>query len=82
MEIYQENLPIGTAAPIAPVPALDQKSGATTGQVVASKKGKKYHLPWCAGAKAIAAANKVTFASAEEARAAGYTPAANCPGLK
>ena len=52
------------------------------GEVVASKTGKKYHYPWCAGAKQISDKNKITFASAEEARKAGYTPAANCKGLK
>lgn len=57
-------------------------TGISTGQVVASSKGKKYHLPWCPGASAISEANKITFASADEARAAGYEPAANCKGLK
>lgn len=53
-----------------------------SGSVVASKKGTKYHAPWCPGASAISEANKVVFASAEEARAAGYEPAANCKGLE
>jgi hypothetical protein len=53
-----------------------------SGQVVASKSGKKYHYPWCGGAKQIAEKNKIAFSSIEEARAAGYTPAANCKGLK
>lgn len=52
------------------------------GEVVASKSGTKYHFPWCAGAKQIAEKNLITFASIEEARKAGYTPAANCKGLK
>ncbi len=58
--------------------------GASTdsGQVVASKNGSKYHYPWCAGAQQISEKNKIFFASIEEARAAGYTPAANCKGLK
>ncbi len=51
-------------------------------QVVASKNGTKYHYPWCAGAKQISDKNKITFNSIEEARAAGYTPASNCKGLK
>lgn len=49
--------------------------------VVASKKGSKYHLPWCPGAQQMNAQNKITFASSAEAEAAGYTPAANCKGL-
>ncbi|HEY4480366.1 MAG TPA: hypothetical protein VJB58_02770 [Candidatus Paceibacterota bacterium] len=50
--------------------------------VVASKNGTKYHYPWCAGAKQITEKNKITFNSIEEARAKGYTPAANCKGLQ
>ncbi len=50
--------------------------------VVASKNGTKYHYPWCAGAKQIAEKNKVIFDSIKNARAAGFTPAANCQGLK
>ena len=51
------------------------------GKYVASKSGSKYHLPWCAGAKRIKEENKVWFDTAEAAKAAGYSPAANCPGL-
>lgn len=50
--------------------------------VIASKSGSKYHLPNCPGAKQIKEANKVEFDSVEAAEAAGYTPAANCPGLQ
>jgi hypothetical protein len=52
------------------------------GSVVASKSGTKYHFPWCAGAKQISSKNLITFNSIEAARAAGYTPASNCKGLK
>lgn len=48
---------------------------------VASRHGEKYHLPWCAGAGHIASENEVWFATEEEARAAGYEPAANCRGI-
>lgn len=54
----------------------------SSGQVVGSKNGTKYHFPWCAGAKQISEKNLITFNSIEEARAKGYTPAANCKGLK
>lgn len=50
-------------------------------QVVVSKSGTKYHLLTCSGANRIKDENKIFFASAEFAQAAGYTPAANCPGL-
>lgn len=47
-------------------------------KIVASKKGTKYHFPWCSGAKSIKAENRITFDSEAEAQAAGYTLAANC----
>jgi hypothetical protein len=53
----------------------------TSTEVVASKSGTKYHFPWCSGAKRILPENKITFPSPKEARAAGYSPAANCKGL-
>lgn len=49
--------------------------------VVASRSGTKYHLPTCAGAKQIKPENRIEFPNAAAAQAAGYTPAANCPGL-
>lgn len=52
-----------------------------TGAYVASVSGSKYHLPDCPGAQAIKEENKVYFATASEAKKAGYTPAANCKGL-
>ena len=57
-------------------------STSSSGEVVASKNGTKYHYPWCAGAKQISEKNKISFNSVEDARAAGYSPASNCKGLK
>lgn len=51
-------------------------------EVVGSRNSDKYHYPWCSGAKRISEANKVYFKTVEEAQAAGYTPAGNCPGLQ
>lgn len=62
--------------------SIDQKSYEEKGIVVASKTGKKYHLPWCTGAKNIPENNKIWFNSIDEAKKAGYTPALNCKGLK
>lgn len=59
-----------------------QESTQTFLSVVASKSGTKYHLLSCAGAKQIKPENLITFKSREEAERAGYTPAANCPGLQ
>lgn len=72
------------------VPASNMSNGTfdtptpqtSSGQVVGSKNGTKYHLPSCPGAKQISEKNKITFNSIEEARAKGYTPASNCKGLK
>ncbi len=50
--------------------------------VVVSKSGSKYHYPWCGGALRIKEYNKRWYASIREARAAGYSPAGNCKGLK
>jgi hypothetical protein len=72
-----------------PVNDLDSDSALTnvvqaesnSGKFVASKNGTKYHLPWCSGAKNIKEDNKIWFIDEPAAKAAGYTPAANCPGL-
>lgn len=51
------------------------------GLFVGSRYSSVYHFPWCAGAERIKQANAVWFTSEEDARAAGYRPAQNCPGL-
>ncbi len=51
-------------------------------RIVASKSGTKYHALDCPGALQIKEQNKIYFESEELAKAAGYTPAANCPGLR
>jgi len=61
-------------------PALEATTD-EVGKFMASKNGTKYYLPACAGADRISDANKVWFPSKIEAQRAGYTPAANCPGL-
>lgn len=48
---------------------------------MASKNGTKYYLPTCGTAKRIKEENRIWFATKEEAEAAGFGPAANCPGL-
>ena len=70
--------PVIGAAVVVPVAA---RAAVPPGPIVASKSGSKYYLTTCAGAKRIKDANKVFFATKEEAIAAGYEPAANCPGL-
>ncbi len=66
---------------------LQQEPGPTnslqtlTGKFVASKKGTKYHRTDCPGAQTMKDENKLYFQTEEEARAAGFAPAGNCPGL-
>jgi len=62
--------------------ALSQGLDESLGLIVASKGGTKYHYPWCSGASRMKEENKIWFDSTKEARKAGYTPAANCKGLK
>lgn len=54
---------------------------AATGKYVASKSGTRFYLPTCSGANRIKEENKIWFATEAEAEAAGFTPAAKCPGL-
>ena len=63
---------------VTPDPISEIKTG---GQFVGSKNGTKYHYPWCSGAERIKEENKIWFQTVAEAKRAGYTPAANCPGL-
>ncbi|MEK7628384.1 MAG: hypothetical protein AAB421_03120 [Patescibacteria group bacterium] len=63
-------------------PVAPHQAPKTNGKVVASKTGKKYHLPWCGGARTIAEDKKVWFETSTEARAAGYLPAQNCQGIE
>jgi hypothetical protein len=63
-------------------PLTGQGSTLANKTIVASKNGTKYHYVWCSGASTIKEENKVYFSTVEEARSAGYTPAANCKGLK
>ncbi len=62
-------------------PAVDATANTSQGAFVASKSGTKYHLTTCPGAKQIKPDNKIYFATRDEAEAAGYSKASNCPGL-
>lgn len=76
-------------APAEPMESMAAVAGAgtpssakaTEGSYVASKNGSKYYLVTCSSAGRIKQENRVYFVSAGEAQAAGYEPAANCPGL-
>jgi hypothetical protein len=64
-----------------PVAVESDADAAPAVVVVASKNGTRYHLPECPGAGTINPENVIQFNSIELAEAAGYTAAANCPGL-
>ena len=79
--IYPDGVPAQPVASMAVAKALPAMAGQGAGAYVASKNGSKYYLVSCSGATRIKPENKVYFGSAAEAKAAGYEPAANCPGL-
>ncbi|HKR01189.1 MAG TPA: thermonuclease family protein [Pyrinomonadaceae bacterium] len=49
------------------------------GTIIGNKQSKKYHRPDCPGYRDMAEKNRVFFKSVEEAEAAGYKRAGNCP---
>jgi hypothetical protein len=54
----------------------------TSQNVIVSKTGTKYYLPWCGALKRINPENQISFATPALARQAGYQPASNCKGVK
>ncbi len=74
------------AAPVASIKEITEVSPTSevgeSSEVIGSKNGTKYYLPWCGALSRIKPENRVVFASAALARQKGYTPAANCKGTK
>lgn len=79
--IYPEKSAENIKKPASSLNAAAIKAVKQDQSVVASKKGTKYHLPSCSGAKTIAEENKIVFPNEEAAKKAGYEPAKNCKGL-
>jgi endonuclease YncB( thermonuclease family)/methylphosphotriester-DNA--protein-cysteine methyltransferase len=52
---------------------------AATGEIIGNKNSKIYHRPNCPGYTSVSEKNQVKFKSVEEAEAAGYRAAKNCP---
>ena len=75
------NIPTTEKAEVTSKITTNSTISDTVNQFVASKNGKRYYLKSCAGAKRIKPENLISFESRELAEAAGYTKAANCPGL-
>ena len=79
-QLPEKPLP-ATGGPAAVLKAVEAPVAATSGTYMASKNGTKYYLPTCGSSKRIKPENRVWFQTKAEAEAAGYGPAANCPGL-
>jgi len=80
-QVISKNNPLVPTATVSTRDTRATSSIETQGAYVASKSGTKYHLPWCPGAQQIKDANKIWFATKEDAEKAGYAPAANCKGM-
>ncbi len=74
--------PTAKAVPVAApgnVAATSATTTATTGEIIGNKNSKIYHRPNCPGYNAVSEKNQVRFKTVEEAEAAGYRVAKNCP---
>lgn len=77
----QSEVSVNIVQDTTPTSTPEENSSTKEGGYVASKSGKKYHLPWCPGVKQIKEENKIWFKTKEEAERAGYGPASNCKGI-
>jgi endonuclease YncB( thermonuclease family) len=75
--------PVSPAPDNRPMPVRTSQPGsakavASQEPIIGNKNSKKYHLMNCPGYNQVSEKNRVSFKSAEEAEAAGYTKAGNC----
>ncbi len=76
-EVVPTPKPKPTIKPVVtPAPTPDD------GKVIGVKSSKHYYYPWCGTLSRVKESSVVVFNSMAIARAAGYTPAKNCKGLK
>jgi competence protein ComEC len=68
--------PSNTTPTTRPTPS---SAPAAAGAIIGNRNSKKYHLPNCPGYTQTLEKNRVYFKSTEEAEAAGFTKAGNCP---
>ncbi|MEK7157545.1 MAG: hypothetical protein AAB688_00535 [Patescibacteria group bacterium] len=80
--LLNETVPIRDSVSSLGTPTTKSIQNSREKSFVASKTGTKYYFPWCGGVSKIKEENKIWFDSAIKARESGYTPAANCAGLK
>jgi endonuclease YncB( thermonuclease family)/methylphosphotriester-DNA--protein-cysteine methyltransferase len=74
--------PVAATAEAATAPSTSTPStaaAAATGEIIANKNSKIYHRPNCPGYNNVSEKNQVRFKTVEEAEAAGYRVAKNCP---
>lgn len=67
------------AAPAAGATADTAETPAAAGEIIGNKNSKIYHRPDCPGYKSVSEKNQVKFKTVEEAEAAGFRAAKNCP---
>jgi endonuclease YncB( thermonuclease family)/methylphosphotriester-DNA--protein-cysteine methyltransferase len=68
------------SVPVAPATSAASKpSTAAAGEIIGNKNSKIYHRPGCPGYNSVSEKNQVRFKSVEEAEAAGFRVAKNCP---
>jgi endonuclease YncB( thermonuclease family)/methylphosphotriester-DNA--protein-cysteine methyltransferase len=72
----------GAQATQTPAPTPTPPAANGTGPVIGNKNSKIYHRPDCPGYKSVSEKNQVKFNTVEEAEAAGYRAAKNCPAPK
>lgn len=66
----------------APLPPWDWRKAQgrpQTAGVIANRRSRIYHLENCPALVRMKEANRVSFATAADAEAAGYRPAGDCP---
>jgi endonuclease YncB( thermonuclease family)/methylphosphotriester-DNA--protein-cysteine methyltransferase len=74
--------PTAKAVPVAApasVAAISTTTVPATGEIIGNKNSKIYHRPNCPGYNNVSEKNQVRFKTVEEAEAAGYRVAKNCP---
>lgn len=77
-ESYYKEYGLAAVMPAKTASGSSKATEAATGSFGASVNGTKYYPKGCSGLNRIKAENLIWFTSEEEAKAAGYSMAANC----
>lgn len=68
----------GLWSPVSIVPAAPSAPAPTTGSYIANRNTGKFHHSYCGSVDQMNPANKVPYATREQAVSAGYVPCKNC----